>query len=205
MSSADVKIVSPLLLKISALIVPMDDCARTVSTNAIAKVSLLLKLKLLIGALRYIFTFLWTFYFISGLRNQLLFWMGCMTDCPMNSTMKLISFCSSYCVGTQHMLLGVLWFRKVVLSLDCTLELPEELFQAIQMSRLHSTPNPNPNVSPEERRLICIFKAATEDARGTFRVVTTGLEWGQSLNQFHSLKLCKAILALPQRPSYHRQ
>ena len=35
----------------------MDDCARTVSTNAIAKVSLLLKLKLLIGALRYIFTF----------------------------------------------------------------------------------------------------------------------------------------------------
>lgn len=57
MSSADVKIVSPLLLKISALIVPMDDCARTVSTNAIAKVSLLLKLKLLIGALRYIFTF----------------------------------------------------------------------------------------------------------------------------------------------------
>ena len=55
--------------------------------------------------------------------------MGCMTDSPMNNTMTLISFCSSDCVGTQHMLLGVLWFRKVILSLDCTLELPEELFQ----------------------------------------------------------------------------
>ena len=128
-----------------------------------------------------------------------------MTDSPMNNTMTLISFCSSDCVGTQHMLLGVLWFRKVVLSLDCTLELPEELFQTIQMSRLHLTPNPNPHVSPEERRLICIFKAATEDSRGTFRVVTTGVEWGQSLNQFHSLKLGKATLTLPQLPSYHRQ
>ena len=74
MSSADVKIVSPLLLKISALIVPMDDCARTVGTNdAIAKVSLPVKLKLFIDALGYIFTFLWPFYFISGLRNQVLF------------------------------------------------------------------------------------------------------------------------------------
>ena len=73
MSSADVKIVSPLLLKISALIVPTDDCARTVGTNAIAKVNLPLKLKLLIGALRYIFTFLRPFYFTSGLRNQLFF------------------------------------------------------------------------------------------------------------------------------------
>lgn len=73
MSSADVKLVRPLLLKISALIVPMDDCTRTVGTNAIAKVSLPLKLKFLVDALSYIFTFLWPFYFISGLRNQLLF------------------------------------------------------------------------------------------------------------------------------------
>lgn len=52
----------------------MDDCARTVGTNnVIAKVSLPLKLKLFINALGYIFTFLWPFYFISGLRNQVLF------------------------------------------------------------------------------------------------------------------------------------
>ena len=56
------KVLANLLLlgeeTLACLIVPTDDCARTVGTNAIAKVNLPLKLKLLIGALRYIFTFL---------------------------------------------------------------------------------------------------------------------------------------------------
>lgn len=69
MSSAEVKLVRPLLLKISALIVPMDDCTRTVGINAIAKVSLPLKLKFLVDALSYILPFYG--HFISFLALEI--------------------------------------------------------------------------------------------------------------------------------------
>lgn len=56
----------------------------------------------------------------------------------LNYNIKPLSFCFSYCVGTQYMSSVLLLLRKMILKLGCILKLPGELLKTIQMPRPHS-------------------------------------------------------------------
>ena len=184
------KSVIPFLLKISPLMFPTDNCARTMDINTIAKVSLSLKLELSTHwCLELYFSFLWSFYCIP---------VGIRYYSEWNYTIKPLNFCSSYCAGTQYMSSVFLLLKKVILNLGCILKLPGELLKTIQMPRPHSKPI---ILDSQGRRLsICIFKCSYR----RFQSYSQGWDHWFGVNHT-SPRLAGPLSWLPPLPPCHCQ
>lgn len=174
MSSADGKSVRPFLLKISPLMFPTDNCARTMDINAIAKVSLSLKLELSTHWCFELYSsFLWSFYCIPGLRNQVLFW----TELYHQNTQFLFQL---LCWNPAYVLSILLLKKKKSDSQPrCILKLSGEFLKTIQMPRPHSKPI---ILNSQGGRLsVCIFKCSYRK----FQSYSQGWDHWVGVNQSH--------------------